>query len=169
MKSTSILLMLVVLGCSRRNNPDDKKWIHLFNGKNLDGWTVKIKGHELNDNFGNTFRVEDGVMKVSYDQYDSFRAQYGHIFYKEKFSYYQLKLEYRFTGNQVKGGQEWAIRNSGAMLHSQDPVTMMKDQDFPISIEAQLLGGVVNGKRPTANLSTPGTNAHLADTLFTSH
>ncbi|MEJ7588498.1 MAG: hypothetical protein WKI04_13135 [Ferruginibacter sp.] len=42
------------------------KWEQLFNGKNLDGWMVKIRGYELNDNFGNTFRVENGVMKVSY-------------------------------------------------------------------------------------------------------
>ncbi len=94
-----------------------RKWKQLFNGKNLDGWTVKIKGHELNENFGNTFRVVDGKMIVSYDQYDSFREQYGHIFYKKPYSYYLLAVEYRFVGQQAKGGEGWAYKNSGIMLN----------------------------------------------------
>jgi len=141
----------------------------LFNGKDLSGWKVKITGHDLNDNFGSTFRVEEGILKVKYDQYDSFRQQFGHLFYEKKFSYYLLAVEYRFTGEQCKGGPDWAKRNSGAMLHSQDPATMLKDQDFPISIEAQLLGGLGEGNRPTANLCTPGTQVHLGDSLFTPH
>jgi hypothetical protein len=46
---------------------------------------------------------------------------------------------------------------------------MLKDQDFPISLEGQFLGGLGEGPRPTANLCTPGTNVHMADTLFTPH
>ena len=163
------LALALVVSCEKRSNPDEKEWVQLFNGKDLGDWKVKISGHDLNDNFGNTFRVEDGILKVKYDQYDSFRQQFGHIFYKEKFSYYLLVVEYRFTGEQCKGGPDWARRNSGAMLHSQDPATMMKLQDFPISIEGQLLGGLGEGNRPTANLCTPGTNVHLGDTLFTEH
>lgn len=163
------LLILVTYSCQPTNDPNKKEWIQLFNGKDLDSWKVKITGHDLNDNFGNTFRVEDGILKVRYDQYDSFRSQFGHIFYNKKFSYYLLAVEYRFTGEQCKDGPGWAKRNSGAMLHCQDPTTMGKDQDFPISIEAQLLGGLGNGPRSTANLCTPGTNVHMADTLFTPH
>ena len=45
------------------------------------------------------------------------------------------------------------------MLHCQKPSTMLKDQDFPISIEFQLLGGLSDGKpRSTANVCTPGSN-----------
>lgn len=161
--------MVVLFSCENARHPDEQEWIQLFNGKDLSGWKVKITGHDLNDNFGNTFRVEDGLLKVKYDQYDSFRQQFGHLFYEKKFSYYLLALEYRFTGEQCKGGPEWAKRNSGAMLHSQDPATMLKDQDFPISIEAQLLGGLGGGARPTGNLCTPGTQVHLGDTLFTPH
>jgi hypothetical protein len=160
---------ILVISCAKPNNPDEKEWIQLFNGKDLNDWQVKITGHNLNENFGNTFRVEDGVLKVRYDQYDSFRQQFGHIFYKQKFSYYLLAVEYRFVGDQCKGGPDWARRNSGAMLHSQDPATMLRDQDFPISIEAQLLGGLGEGERPTANLCTPGTQVHMGDTLFTPH
>ena len=164
-----LVFAILITGCSKPIDHDQEEWIKLFNGKDLSDWDIKIKGHDLNDNFGNTFRVEDSVMKVSYDQYDSFRYQYGHIFYKQKFSYYRLAIEYRFTGDQAPGGEGWARRNSGAMLHSQSAQSMLKDQDFPISIEAQLLGGLGEGPRTTANLCTPGTNVHFADTLFTPH
>jgi hypothetical protein len=147
-----------------------KEWIQLFNGNNLKNWEIKIKDHALNDNFGNTFRVENGVMKVSYDQYnDSFKEQFGHIFYKKKFSAYLIRLEYRFTGQQIKDGPAWAYRNSGLMLHCQSPESMFVDQDFPISLELQLLGGNGKGERSTGNLCTPGTNVILNGQLFTTH
>ena len=144
-------------------------WMQLFNGKDLTGWTPKITGYALDDNFGNTFRVENGLMKVSYDKYDNFNARFGHIFYKDKFSYYIVAAEYRFTGEQAPGGQGWALRNSGIMIHCQPPETMGKDQDFPISIEVQLLGGTGKGERTTANLCTPGTNVVIDGKLFTPH
>jgi hypothetical protein len=153
--------------CTQKKNADT--WISLFNGKNLDGWRVKIKGYDLGDNFGNTFRVEDGLMKVRYDQYDSLRARYGHIFYKDTFSHYIIRVEYRFVGSQLAGGQNWAYKNSGIMIHGQLPETMEKDQDFPVSIEVQLLGGDSTGERSTANLCTPGTNVVMNGNLILTH
>lgn len=146
-----------------------KGWINLFNGKDLKDWTVKIAKHDVGENYANTFRVENGMMKVSYDGYQNFDNQYGHIFYKKPYSYYLLKLEYRFVGEQAIGGEGWATRNSGAMLHSQDPKTMLKNQDFPISIEAQLLGGDGKAERPTGNVCTPGTTIEIDHKLFTPH
>lgn len=145
------------------------EWISLFNGKDLDDWKIKISKHELGDNYANTFRVEDGLLKVSYDGYEDFDQQYGHIFYDKPFSEYLLRVEYRFTGEQAPGGEGWAWRNSGAMLHGQSPESMGKDQDFPISIEAQILGGDGSNSRPTGNLCTPGTHVVIADTLYTDH
>jgi len=153
-------------------NPDADKedWIVLFNGKDLKGWTPKIAKHELGDNFGNTFRVEDGLLKVRYDKYKSFDGQFGHLFYKEPFSYYRLVVEYRFVGQQTPGGPAWGLRNSGAMLHSPDPRTMLRDQTFPISIEGQLLGGNSDGKpRPTANMCSPGTEIVYQHKLYKDH
>lgn len=168
-----LYLLLVLFGLGCRTAPHDNAagtdWIQLFNGKDLKDWMVKISGYPLNENFGNTFRVEDNLLKVRYDGYDDFQEKFGHLFFKEKFGYYVLRLEYRFVGDQVPGGPGWAIRNSGAMLHCQDPKTMLKDQDFPISIEVQLLGGNGKDERPTANLCTPGTNVVMDEKLFTNH
>lgn len=149
--------------------PAEEKWIPLFNGKNLDGWTPKITGYELGENFGDTFRVEDGILKVSYDKYDKFDGRFGHLFYNEPFSHYRIRVEYRFTGEQVPGGAGWAYRNSGIMIHGQKPETMGKNQNFPVSIEVQLLGGGPTGDRPTANLCTPGTHVIMDGKLFTPH
>ena len=46
---------------------------------------------------------------------------------------------------------------------------MTVDQDFPTSIEDQLLGGNGKAKRPTANLCTPGTNVVKDGKLFLPH
>jgi len=151
------------------NDPDQKEWIQLFNGKDLSDWDVKIAKHALNDNFGNTFRVENGVLKVGYEHYGAFDNQFGHIFYRGEFSHYIIGVEYRFLGEQAPGGPDWAFRNSGIMIHGQPAATILKDQDFPISIEVQLLGGRGTGERPTANLCTPGTNVVMDGKLFTEH
>ena len=145
------------------------KWLPIFNGKDLTGWTVKITGHKLGDNFADTFRVKDGVMQVRYDSYKKFDGKFGHIFYKEKLSHYRLRVEYRFAGVQCPGGPGWAFRNSGIMLHCEDPAKMAKDQKFPTSIEVQLLGGRGTGKRTTANLCTPGTHVVMNGKLITRH
>ncbi len=144
-------------------------WIQLFNGRDLTGWTPKITHHAVGENYKNTFRVVDGFLTVNYDGYDEFGEQFGHLFYKDKFSYYRIAVEYRFIGDQVKGGPGWATRNSGIMVHGQPVATMQKDQDFPISIEVQLLGGLGKGPRTTGNLCTPGTNVERDGKLFTPH
>lgn len=149
--------------------PAAETWISLFNGKTLDGWHVKIRGYDLDDNFGNTFRVEDGVLKVGYEAYGEFNERFGHIYYEQPFSSYRIRLEYRFTGEQAKGGPGWAFRNSGIMVHCQDPKTIEKDQDFPVSIEVQLLGGDGQNERHTGNLCTPGTNVVMDGKLVTRH
>ena len=168
-----LLLATLLFGSAVRTTADDdakgSEWIQLFNGKDLDGWTPKIRYHELGDNHADTFRVEDGVLKVGYDGYDEFNETFGHLFYKDKFSHYRIRCEYRFVGDQCKGGPGWALRNSGIMVHGEDPQTMAKDQDFPVSIEVQLLGGDGKKKRPTANLCTPGTNVVKDGKLFKPH
>lgn len=154
-----ILLCCLPVAIAHAQQAPAKAWKSLFNGKNLDGWSPKIRYYNLNDNFGNTFRVSDGMIKVRYDAYaDQFGEKFGHLFYKEPFSYYRIAIEYRFVGDQIKDGPGWATRNSGVMLHCQPPETMHKNQDFPISIEVQFLGGLGNGPRSTCNLCTPGTN-----------
>ncbi len=146
------------------------EWVSLFNGQNLDGWTLKIKGFEVGENHCDTFRVEEGVIKAVYDQYEGpFRGRFGHLFYNETFSNYDLRVEYRFVGEQAEGAPGWAIRNSGIMIHGQSPESMALKQDFPVSIEVQLLGGDGENERQTVNLCTPGTHVVIDEKLHTPH
>lgn len=174
--ASALCMLLTCMGCVQNestpppnNNPEQKEWVQLFNGVDLEGWDIKIRGYALNDNFANTFRVADGLLQVGYEGYEEYGERFGHIFYNEPFSYYTVALEYRFTGEQAPEGPGWALRNSGVMVHSQPAATMAVDQDFPISIEAQFLGGTGEGERSTANLCTPGTHVEMNGQLVTEH
>jgi hypothetical protein len=167
MKASSVIAMLAAM--VGLVTAEEAKWESLFNGKDLTGWTPKIRGCEAGENFQNTFRVKDGVLKVDYSDYKEWDARYGHLFYAKKFSHYRLRAEYRFTGEQLKGGPGWAFRNSGIMIHSESPQMMEKSQEFPASLEVQLLGGDGKAERTTGNLCTPGTHVEMAGKLETAH
>ncbi len=168
-------LLALALGCitpPKEAPAEGETWTQLFNGHDLEGWRVKIAGYDLDDNSLGIFRVEDGVIRVVYEDFDSFQGQFGHLIFDTPLDYYRLRVEYRFLGDQVTGGPGWAWRNSGVMLHGQKPESMTKDQSFPVSIEAQMLGGPAteaDGQRTTANLCTPGTNVEMNGELITTH
>jgi len=161
------LLLAIAIGTCTPEPADE--WIPLFNGRDLTGWTVKITGSDPGEDPWGTFRVEDGLLTVGYEDYDDFGDRFGHIFYEEPFSHYQLRVEYRFVGTQIPGGPGWAFKNSGVMFHSQSPESMLRDQDFPISLEVQFLGGDGVEERPTANLCTPGTHIEMDEVMVEDH
>lgn len=168
----AVLLLATTAAPALADDPaPEGKWVQLFNGKNLDGWTPKIRYHAAGENYGNTFRVEDGKIVVRYDPefYPEYGERFGHLFYKAPFSHYRLRVEYRFVGEQCAKGPGWALRNSGLMLHGETPEQMGKDQDFPCSIEVQLLGGDGKKDRTTSNLCTPGTHVVMKGKLFKPH
>jgi hypothetical protein len=180
--STPVILILAVLitscGAGRQSNEENAKsaktaegeeWIQLFNGKDLNDWQIKFSGYPLGENFNNTFKVEDGLLRVRYDDWDEWDNQFGHIFYNGEFSHYRLRVEYRFVDEQVKGGPGWAFRNNGLMLHGQSAESMELEQDFPVSVEVQLLGGNGEDERSTMNLCTPGTNVVMDGVLVEDH
>jgi len=178
MRRLAYVVILVIVGRAlsdapaptpQARAPEARDWIQLFNGRDLADWTAKFSKHDLGENFRNTFRAEEGLLKVRYDQWPSFNGEFGHLFYKDAFSYYLLAAEYRFVGDQVTAGPSWAIRNNGLMLHSPNPRTMLRDQDFPIALEIQLLGGLGKGPRTTANLCTPGAHVVMNGQLHTQH
>jgi hypothetical protein len=163
-----LLLPTLFFSCS----PPRERWVRIFNGEDLEGWTVKITGHPAGENYQRTFRAEDGLLRVDYSEYDSFRYEFGHIFYQEELQYFKLRFEYRFLGDPLPGTPDWAIRNSGVMIHSQSPQSMNLDQAFPVSLEVQLLGGYPDApgrSRPTGNLCTPGLVVRMGGAVITEH
>ncbi len=161
LKEMALVVMLLIFSTASLGS-EKNSWVSLFNGENTDGWVPKIRYHELGENYANTFRVENGLLTVSYDGYKDFENSFGHLFYKTPYSHYRLRLHYRFVGDQVHDGQGWAFKNSGIMIHGQKPESMLKDQDFPVSVEVQLLGGADgNRERSTANMCSPGTHVEM--------
>ncbi|MGE9313524.1 DUF1080 domain-containing protein [Niabella sp. CJ426] len=168
-----LFIVTIITACSPKTSKvksSDNDWTTLFNGKDLKDWFVKIHHHEVGDNYGQTFRVEDGIIKVRYDKYDGFNERYGHLYYKTPFSKYHLKMEYRFVDGWMKDAPSYTILNSGVMYHSQDPRTMPKEQDWPISVEMQFLAGLPDGQpRPTGNMCSPGTEIVYQGTKYNGH
>lgn len=173
---TAVFLALALLisgggaaSCPAQEEGSNTAWVPLFNGQDLQGWTVKIAKHPLGVNFANTFRVEDGILKVSYDGYEKFDQQYGHLFTNLAYSRYILRLEYRFTGTMMADAPKYVNLNSGVMLHAQPPQSMRFDQGFPASLEMQFLADEGKGPRSTGNLCSPGTHVEMDGGLITKH
>jgi hypothetical protein len=134
-------------------------WQTIFNGKDLSGWIPKIYHHDTGDNYANTFRVNEGILEVNYSDYGTFDNRYGHLFYEKPFSSFHLKWEYRFTEEWLADAPNYTYRNSGVMFHSQSPESILKEQDWPISVEYQMLAEEKEGvSRPTGNMCSPGTD-----------
>ena len=152
------------------HKPDEEQWQSLFNGKDLSGWDIKMAGYPVGENFRNTWSVQDSMIRISYDDYEQFDEAYGHMYYRVPYSYYKIRFDYRFTGEQTPGGATWNVRNSGIMVHSQSAASNEIGQHFPVSIELQLLGGLSDGKkRTTGNLCSPGTAVVMGDTINYNH
>ncbi|MGI9626356.1 MAG: 3-keto-disaccharide hydrolase, partial [Longimicrobiales bacterium] len=168
LRAIAPLVLALSLGCAPFDEPASA-WFELFNGQDLTGWTPKVTGFEPGEDPLETFHVKDGLLTVGYDNYDTFENRFGHLFYKAPFSHYELLVEYRFVGTQVPEGPEWAFKNSGVMFHAQSPQTMLRDQDFPVSLEVQFLGGSGSEPRPTSNLCTPGTHVEMGGEQIVDH
>lgn len=167
LKFTPALIALALAACADTapdtyadtTTPTEEGWVSIFDGQTLDGWTPMIRYHPLGENFGQTWRVEDGKIVVSYDQYgDDFGERFGHLYYDTPYTAYRLRMDYRFVGEQMPGGPDWGRLNAGVLFHTQPPETIPEDQDFPISLEAQFLGEGAHAPT-TGNLCTPGTSA----------
>ena len=148
-----LLLVCFFILTGSENKP---KWKSLFNGKDLKGWEVKIAGYPLGENFGNTFRVENGILQTRYNAYDSFRVRFGALYFKKKFSNYRLKVDYRFTGELTPGAPSWGFRDGGVQYHSQTPASMTIDQPFPVCLEYNLHGGNGKDDRPVGEICANG-------------
>ncbi len=174
LKSIQVLYFLAIVfiiaqSCNKKDEKAKEDWQSLFNGKDLTGWDIKIKDHPLNENYKNTFRAEDSMIRVVYSDYGKFDNQFGHLFSQTPYSYYKLKLQYRFVGDHLADAPIWSDRNSGVMLHAQPGKSMELHQDFPVSLEFQFLCG--NGKDtvPTGSVCTPGTFINYDGKIFTGH
>lgn len=164
------LILVLLFSCTgAKNRGGEKGWVTLFNGKDLDGWVVKIAGQPLGENFGNTFRVEEGILSTRYDAYGAnFNNRFGALYYNRPLTNYRLKVEYRFVGETAPGAPAWGFRDGGIQYHGQDPATVGLEQQFPVCLEYNLHGGNGKDERPVGEICTPGTRVDIEGKTNTS-
>ena len=75
----SFFFFLLAACNPKANDTAKEEWAPLFNGKDLTGWDIKIKDHSLGENYKNTFRIEDSMIRVVYSDYEKFNNQFGHL------------------------------------------------------------------------------------------
>jgi len=160
---TSLLLIIATSALlSFDAAPSKSSWKPIFNGKDLNGWKIKIAGFPVGENFGNTFRVENAILSIRYDQYgENFNNRFGALYFDRKLKNFRLKLEYRFVGETAPGAPVWGFRDSGIQYLGQDPATVELNQQFPVCVEFNLHGGNGKEERPTGELCTPGTTIEI--------
>lgn len=164
-----LVFFFIFQSCSNKEHAEEG-WIKLFNEKDFNDWIVKIHHYDVGDNFDSTFSIKDDMVQIRYNNYGDFNDRFGHMFYKTPFSNFHLKFEYRFVGKVQQGAPEWTNLNSGVMFHSQDPKTILKEQDWPISVEMQLLCGLGDGQpRTTGNMCSPGTDIFYNGVKYDGH
>jgi hypothetical protein len=162
MKYLRLLLLALPLGLLSfysnkvARHTAERKWVSLFNGKNMNHWIPKIAGYKLGENFGNTFSVKDGILSTRYNAYDSFRNRFGALYYDKKFTNFRLKVEYRFVGETTPGAPSWGFRDGGIQYDCQPPATVGLNQPFPICLEYNLLGA-----RPTGEICASGMTVEI--------
>jgi len=97
--------------------------IHLFNGKDLTGWTADVPARDKDPKAPASFVVRDGLLV-------SLGKPEGHLISEVSYRDYRLEIEYRFPG---AGG------NCGVLVHASRPRALY--DMFPQSIEVQMMSG----------------------------
>lgn len=170
LKPCVFLLMVSLASCGEKSaekqnqislntfkETENNQWTSIFNGKDLEGWNMKIRGFGLGENFGNTFRIENGILSIRYDGYgDNFDDRFGGLYFNKKLSNYRFRAEYRFVGETAPGAPEWGYRDSGIQFHSQPPATLKITDAFPICLEYNLHGGNGTDERPVGAICANG-------------
>jgi hypothetical protein len=120
------------LGTSSKKVDGQKKIIHLFNGKNLDGWYTFIQSKGKANDPDKVFSVVDGMIRVS-------GFEHGCITTNDVYENYTLEVEYK-VGEQAYDSRKGKAYDSGILIHSNG-----KDGEYGNvwmkSIEIQVIEG----------------------------
>ena len=118
MKKTFLFLMALALlagtlpesAASSGTNKQLNKKIQLFNGKNLDGWYIFLKGKGHNNDPNKVFTIKDGLIRISGEEF-------GCITTNEEFENYHLVAEFKW-GEKTFPPRVDKARDCGILLHS---------------------------------------------------
>lgn len=135
MKITCILALLsapVLLG-------DDASWKPLFNGRDLDGWSVSVENAPEGADPKGHIVVRDGCIHMYADTAEDQYGDFGVIVSDGSYSRFHLELEYAW-GPKKFAPRKDKLRDAGLLYHIADPGKRIFGI-WPVSMESQIQEG----------------------------
>jgi Domain of Unknown Function (DUF1080) len=153
----SLLCIVIFLSCASPNkmNTGAEGFVSLFNGKNMDGWDLKIRSGDA-DEAKKVYSVDDGVIHVYKNYPDSFgmkvnkNATHGLFYTQKKYSRYILRFEYKW-GKKIFNNFHQFQYDAGCYYH------VFNDKIWPEGIEYQVRYNHVTGKNHTGDFWASNT------------
>ena len=144
-----IVLTLFLTGCSSK-----KEWTPLFNGKDLQGWHVYLKG---NDHY-NGWYVENGILV--FDPSNRTEASNADLVTDQQFTSFELSIEWMIS-EQGNSGIFWGVLEDTAYKHIYEtgPEVQVLDDNWKEYVEErgdiQRAGSLFNVIAPSKVVSKP--------------
>lgn len=147
--------LVIFSSCAR----DNDGFRQLFNGKDWDGWYLKLKSGDTHQAY-EVFTIEDdGVIHVFNDSFpDSMDVgpgtkclTHGMMFTKEKFSRYIIRFEYKW-GKKIANNFHEFQYDAGMYYH------ILEDAVFPKGIEFQVRYDHLTDTNHTGDFWATGTH-----------
>jgi putative membrane-bound dehydrogenase-like protein len=115
--------------------PAKGEWKPLFNGKDLSGFYVHLRGRKKGEDPDRIFQVHDGVIHVYRDASAGETMPFGGIVTEREFSHYRLRLQYKW-GEKQFAPRATGLRDAGILYHVKG-----NDAMWPTSVECQIQEG----------------------------
>lgn len=148
-----IILSIAIISAIPKKKPDDDGFVKLFNGKNFDGWHLKLKNGD-GALAKKVYAIENGMVHVFKDFPDSLNLNTGEnathgLFYTNKvYSKYILRFEYKWGEKITNNFGEWQY-DAGCYYH------VIDDKIWPTGIEYQVRYDHTENKSHTGDLIRP--------------
>lgn len=150
MKNALLISLVILIGsCS-----SDQQWTYLFNGKDLEGWHIYLKGTE---NF-NGWYVSDGVLV--FDPSNRTEATNADLVSDQQFTSFELQLEWMIS-EKGNSGLFWAVIEEEQYEHTYTtgPELQVLDDNWKEYVEErgdiQRAGSIFNLMAPSEIVSKP--------------
>lgn len=129
-----VALVVFVLNFPEVGNSAENgsNWITLFNGKNLDGWSIQLRDQDKNEDPNHLVQVDHGVLHFYKDAQAGSEQPFGYLATAKEYSSYRLRLEYKW-GEKKFAPRTGSVRDSGLLYH-----VTATDKVWPDSVEYQI-------------------------------
>jgi hypothetical protein len=130
---------------------EDEQWTTLFNGENLDGWTVS-RGNEPGQTAEEIFQVTDGMLHVYKGAAQGSAQSIATIRTNDSYGNYVFQFEYMWATNRFVPRAN-VDRDAGILFHLCNNLNAV----WPDSLEFQMGSSPLNGEWVTGDIFMIGS------------